>query len=77
MNVSANGEAERAYKNEKQLRQHQINTYKKFTNLTAKEIDECMKTEHHVFSAEECLKKNMCDWILTDTGIFISRENQR
>lgn len=77
MNVSAEGEVERACKNEKQLRQHQINTYKKFTNLTAKEINECMKTEHHVFSAEECLKKNMCDWILTDTGIFISRENQR
>jgi len=77
-NVSANGEAERAMKNEKQLRQNQVNTYKKFTKLTDKEIAECMKTEHHVFSAQQCLEKNMCDWILTDTGLYISREsNQR
>ena len=73
MNVSAEGEAERACKNEKQLRQHQIDTYKQFTSLTKKEINDCMKTEHHVFTAQQCLEKNMCDWILTNTGMFISR----
>jgi len=75
--VSANGEIDLAAKNEKRYRQRQIDKYKNFTKLTTKEINECMKTEHHVFSAKECLDKNMCDWILTDNGLFVSRDNQR
>lgn len=75
INVSAEGEVERAAQNEKQLRQHQSDTYKKFTKLTTKEIAKCMATEHHVFSAKQCLEKNMCDWILTDMGTFIQRSD--
>ena len=77
ISVSANGEIDLAAKNEKRYRQSQKEIYKKFTDMTGKEIDECMKTEHHVYSAQECLEKNMCDWVLTDTSIFISRNNQR
>lgn len=77
INVRADGEMELAAKNEKKYRQTHLEKYKKFTNMSEKEIKECMKTEHHVYPAQECLAKNMCDWILTDTGLFVSRDNQR
>ena len=75
--ATADGEAERIYKQEKRRRQNMFNTYKKFTSLTDKEIAECMKAEKHYFSAKECLNKNMCDWILTDTGIYLSRKDKQ
>lgn len=77
IDVSAAGEVDLAAKNEKRYRQKQKERYQKFTTLTNKEINECMKTEHHVYDAKECLEKNMCDWILTNTGLFVSRDNQR
>ena len=73
LSVSASGEVERAAKNENQLRKNQINTYLQFTDMTEKEVKKCMETEHHVFSAQQCLEKNMCDWILTNEGKFITR----
>lgn len=75
--VSANGEIDLAAKNEKRIRQDMINKYKTFTNLSSKEIHECMKTEHHAFSAQDCLDKHMCDWILTDIGTFIRRSDKQ
>ncbi|MBR6752278.1 MAG: ATP-dependent Clp protease proteolytic subunit [Alphaproteobacteria bacterium] len=75
--VSAIGEVDLVAKNEKTVRNRQKERYKRFTNMTEKEINACMRTEHHQYDAKECLNKNMCDWILTDTGTFISRNNQR
>lgn len=73
IDVSAAGEVDLAAKNEKRYRNHHKEIYKRFTNMTEKEINACMRTEHHVYDAKECLEKNMCDWILTDAGLFIKQ----
>lgn len=77
ISVRANGEIDLAANNEKKCRQIQKDIYKKFTNMTDTEINACMKVEHHVYSAKECLEKNICDWVLTDAGRFIQRNKQR
>lgn len=77
IDVSAAGEVDLAAKNEKRYRNHHKEIYKRFTNMTEKEINACMRTEHHVYDAKECLEKNMCDWILTDAGLFIPRNTKQ
>lgn len=43
-------------------------TYLTHTNITKKQLDTFMKNESSYLSAEECLKLNMCDWIIGEHG---------
>lgn len=75
--ATAEGEAEKSFKTIKERHKYIVDTYKKFTDLTDKEIAACMKSEANYFSAKKCLEKNMCDWVLTDVGTYIKRENKQ
>lgn len=75
--VSAIGEIDLAAQNEKELRQKQKDIYKQFTKLSVIETLQCMQSEHHIYSAEKCLEKNLCDWVLLNDGTFINRFNNQ
>ncbi len=71
--VDRAGAAEEAAAQEKIERDTFNAPYLKCTNLTARELKKLQQTEHGAMFANECLKKNICDWILTTDGKFIQR----
>lgn len=66
-------EIERARKLENEKRANFNAPYLKYTNLTDKELKQFQKTEYGHMNAQKCLQKNICDWILTTDGKFITR----
>ena len=58
---------------ETELRKNFNAPYLKYTNLTEKDLKKYQKTEFAYLNAQECLKKNICDWILTTDSRFITR----
>jgi len=67
------GEIDKANKYEKTHTQILFEPYLKYTDLTRKELNDLQKTEFGHKFADECLKKKLCDWILTIDGKFIHR----
>lgn len=70
-------EMEKASQFEKTLRQTFNAPYMKYTNIKQNELSKLQKTEFGHMFARECLAKNMCDWILTTDGKFISRDQKQ
>mgnify|MGYP001776434636 CR=1 FL=1 len=71
-------EIDKAAKFEKEMRANFYEPYLKYTNLTKSELLKYQRAEYSQLSADVCMKKNMCDWILTNDGLFIKRnEKQR
>lgn len=68
-------ELEIATKNSKKEREQVFSIYEKCTNLTQKELERYKTIENsgHLF-APQCLRKGLCDWILTYDGILIGRK---
>lgn len=66
-------EMERAAQYEKEMRDSFNAPYLQCTDLTSDELNELLRTEQGYLNAQECLRKNICDWILTTNGQFIKR----
>lgn len=66
-------EIDRANKFEKDKHKNFNEPYLKYTKLTEAELKKLYKTEYGYLNAQKCLEKNICDWILTTNGRFITR----
>ncbi len=75
--VDRAGEVQLAAKKELEERKIFNAPYLKYTNLTQKELNKLHKTEFGCISAQDCLNKNICDWVLTTDGLFISRNTKQ
>ncbi len=45
-------------------------TYRENTNLTEKDLKKLMSNEQGYLSADQCLAKNLCDWVIDSNGNF-------
>lgn len=52
---------------------NKTNMYLQHTNLTSKDLKKLQSHEYGFLSAQECLDKGLCDWIITDFGNIIGR----
>lgn len=66
-------EIELAAKHIQNESQNKINMYLQHTNLTAKELKKLQSNEFGYMTAQQCLSKGLCDWIITDFGDIIGR----
>ncbi len=67
----------RVAKYEREMRDSFNAPYLQYTNLTKHDLSKYQRTEFGNIPACECLKKNICDWILTADGRFISRDQHQ
>ena len=51
--------------------------YLQFTKIPARHLKQMMNSEASYLTAAECLKLNVCDWILCADGKFIGRNHTR
>lgn len=66
-------EINRAKKYETELRKNFNAPYLKYTKVTEAELKKFQQTEYGHLNAQKCLGRNICDWILTTDGRFITR----
>lgn len=50
---------------------NKTNMYLQHTNLTTKDLKKLQSHEYGFLSAQECLDKGLCDWIINDFGNII------
>ncbi len=71
--IDREGEAKQALKNAEEHSRMFNQVYLKYTSLTPRELEKFMHTEQGQIFPTECLKKKLCDWILTSDGTFLRR----
>lgn len=74
--ITKPSEAEKAAKYENEMRKNFYSPYLRYTELTQQELKKLQQTEYNFLSAQECLNKKLCDWVLTTDGIFIKSEQK-
>lgn len=67
----------RVAKYEREMRDSFNAPYLQYTNLTKHDLSKYQRTEFGNIPARECLEKNICDWILTADGRFISHDQHQ
>jgi ATP-dependent protease ClpP protease subunit len=61
-------------RNKNKERKKLFSIYEQYTKLTPKELERYKSVENSgKLYADQCLKKHLCDWILTSDGHFIGR----
>ena len=66
-------EIELAAKYIKKTTDNKFNMYLEHTYLTQKDLKKLQSNEMGNLSAQDCLNKGLCDWIITDFGHIIGR----
>lgn len=69
--ITKPSEANKIAKYENEMRKNFYSPYLRYTSLTQQELKKLQQTEYNFLSAQECLDKKLCDWVLTTDGIFI------
>ena len=69
-------EIDSATRYEKEMRENLNAIYMNNTGLTKSDLAKFQKTEYNYIPAMKCLDKNICDWVLTANGQFITRRQR-
>ncbi len=71
--IDREDDLEQALKNQVEYDRMFNQVYLKYTSLTPRDLKKLMHTEQGMIFPDECMKKNICDWILTSDGTFLRR----